>query len=125
MFVPNARTVLSDVIAVTSVADKLPSHHVSVAPVTGKEDDRRKMLVKPRTELSRMGYDRWMLNLESDRATQALGTPRAVTESSHRSVSYPEEETLYNGGQRAMQEIRRHASYMKPFLLGPIGQSSL
>lgn len=65
LITPNPRTSTPEPIAITSVADKLPSHLSAVQPVTGEERMRVKRLVKPKTEVSRMGMDRWIAGVET------------------------------------------------------------
>jgi hypothetical protein len=63
LITPNPRTSTPEPIAITSVADKLPSHHSAVKPATGEERKRVKRLLKPMTEVSRMGMDRWIAGM--------------------------------------------------------------
>jgi hypothetical protein len=65
LIIPNPRTSTPEPIAITSVADKLPSHHSAVQPATCEEQKRVKRLVKPKTEVSRMGMDRWIAGVQT------------------------------------------------------------
>jgi hypothetical protein len=67
LITPNPRTSTPEPIAITSVADKLPSHHSAVQPVTCEERKPIifKRLVKPKTEVSRMGMDRWIAGVQT------------------------------------------------------------
>lgn len=78
---PNPRTASSGGVAITSVAETLPSHR-SVSSTAFVQDDRKKeektafhalkrrdvnSLVKPTNELSRLGMDRWIEKVREDR----------------------------------------------------------
>jgi hypothetical protein len=73
---PNPRTASPGGIAITSVAETLPSHR-SVSSAAFVQDDRKKeaaftkrrdanSLVKPTNQLSRLGMDRWIEKVRDD-----------------------------------------------------------
>ena len=65
LITPNPRTSTPEPIAITSIANKLPSHLPAVQSATCKERKRVKRLVKPKTEVSRMGMDRWIAGVQT------------------------------------------------------------
>ena len=92
--IPSYEAYFSDGMSLASLAEKLPSYHTLYEPTQSKVPLRQNMLVRPKTEVSRLGMERWLATVEKESSKSEMGPEILLQGVDQSAANHAQSETL-------------------------------